>query len=214
MSVDSEGQRLLNKLEYLEMLAANAVPSSYDAQAERVLAYASDVWLSVGLKPRKLRTTDIVGCYQHGARLMFHVKAFPRKRRETKLVIVSNPTNSEFLGHILIDLAAEYSAPSLICPSCDFEGDPDPEDLESLLVQIEPDDDDPFAIFETGDGTYIQTLCMDEGYVLEYQLVNTFSHYETPELVTFDEVVAAFSSYGFGGTEWLQSFEWQQQELP
>tara|TARA_R110002073_G_scaffold336557_1_gene535415 strand:+ start:9732 stop:10376 length:645 start_codon:yes stop_codon:yes gene_type:complete len=213
MNTEGTGERLLNKLAYLELLTGKGEPCSYDSDIERVLSYAENVWPSLDLKARKLRKSDVVGCYKHGAVLMFHIKAFPRKRPETNLVLISDFGASEFLGHILIDLAAEYSTPHLECPSSDYEGKLQPEELESLLAEIEPDDDDPFAILATGDGTYIQTLCTDEGYLLEYQLVNTSSHYETSGPVTFEEVVAAFTSYGFEGTEWLRAFDWQKQEL-
>lgn len=213
MNIDSSEERLLGKLAYLELLTGKGEPSSFDSDIERVLSYAENVWDSLDLKPRKLRKSDVVGCYKHGEMLMFHIKAFPRKRPETNLVLISKRGASEFLGHILIDLAAEYSTPHLECPSSDYEGAPQAEELASLLAEIEPDDDDPFAILATGDGTYLQTLCTDEGYLLEYQLVNTSSHYETSSPVTFEEVVAAFTSFGFEGTEWLRDFDWQRQEL-
>ena len=64
-----------------------------------------------------------------------------------------------------------------------------------------------------GDGTFMQTLKTDDGFVLEHQLVNTACHYEIPEFATADQVVAAIVSYAFGNNEWLESFAWQLQQL-
>lgn len=112
-----------------------------------------------------------------------------------------------------MDLLAEQADPFLNCPSAGFLAVPRPNDIASRLSQITPDDDNPFAILSTGDGTYIQTYCTDDGYVLEHQLVNTSSHYETPELVSLEEVVNAFRSYAFGNNEWLKEFDWRRQNL-
>lgn len=211
--MSSEEPRLLTKLEYLRLLSNAASAISVDQAAEQILVYAADVWQSAGLKQRKLRNADIIASYRHGARHLFHLKAYPRKQRDIVMVIVFDPDVSEVFGHILIDLAAEYSTPRLDCPSSEYEGNPTIDEIEALLAQISPDDDDPFAIMETGDGTYLQTLCGDDGYVLEHQLVNTSNHYETINLATFEQVVEAFRSYGFGGTDWLESFDWRRQDL-
>lgn len=213
MSVEGKEQRLLNKLEYLSLLTKNPATVSHQSYAEQVVTYASTAWPGLELKKRKLRNSDIIGCYRHRAVQVFHVKAFPRKRPETNVVIVFEPSTSEFIGHILIDLAAEHSTPRLDCPSSEYEGNPQPDEIESLLAQITPDDDNPFAIMETGEGSYIQTLCTDDGYLLEYQLVNASSHYETSTPLSFEEVVDCFVSYGFEGNQWLESFTWQRQRL-
>ncbi len=177
--------QLLDKLQYLRMLreGAEKVTPKPEATA-RVLEYATHVWPSLDLKKRILKTTDIV---------------------------VTNDDHIE--GHILIDLAAEYSEPFLNCPSFEFEGTPTPDDLKSLIPQIHPNDDNPFAILMLGDGTFMQTLRTDDGFVLEYQLVNTKCHFEIPERATAGQVVAAMVSYAFGKNEWLESFDWQLQEL-
>jgi hypothetical protein len=211
--MSSEEPRLLTKLEYLRLLSNAASPISAAQTAEQILGYAAEVWQSVGLKQRKLRNADIIASYRDGARHLFHLKAYPRKQPDTVMVIVFDPTVSEVFGHILIDLGAENSTPRLDCPSSEYEGNPTIDEIESLLAQIHPDDDDPFAIMETGDGTYLQTLRGDDGYVLEHQLVNTSNHYETINLATFEQVVEAFRAYGFGGTDWLESFDWRRQDL-
>ena len=65
-----------------------------------------------------------------------------------------------------------------------------PGQLEELLPALEQELqelgelDEPFAIIEKADGTYMQTMVdPDDGWVLEYQLVNTSSHYEVYDLL-------------------------------
>lgn len=110
--------------------------------------------------------------------------------------------------------AAEYSEPYLDCPSFGFADVPDAKDIQRLIPQIHPDDDNPFAILSVGEGTFMQTLWTDDGFILEHQLVNTSSHYEIPELASADQVVSAMVPYAFGkNEEWLESFAWRRQEL-
>ena len=204
--------QLLDKLQYLRMMGdpAEKISPTTDALVS-VLDYASRVWPKLDLKKRKLKTSDIAVVYQHGDRTFNHIKAFPRKMQDTFVIVVTNQNDIE--GHILIDLAAEYSQPFLDCPSSDFEGLPTPDDLKSLIPQIPPDDDNPFAILILGEGTFMQTLSTDEGFLLEHQLVNTSCHYEIPEFASADHVVNAMVSYAFGKNEWLESFDWELQEL-
>ena len=84
---------------------------------------------------------------------------------------------------------------------------------QGMIAQINPDEDNPFAILELGDGTYMQTFRTHDGFHLEHQLVNAAGHYEISGLATADQVVAAFVSYAFGKNEWLENFTWQLQQL-
>jgi hypothetical protein len=167
------------------------------------------------LKARKLAAKDLAAAYRHGATgcTCFHVKAFPRRAPDTVVIVVADPDGRNAQGHILIDLAADYSQPFFECPSFDFEDVPTTNDIRSLIPAINPDDDNPFAILTLSDGTYMQTLRMPEGFVLEHQLVNTSSHYEIPDVATAGEVVKAMESYAFGNNEWLEMFDWRRQKL-
>jgi hypothetical protein len=167
------------------------------------------------LKVRRLAAKDLAAAYHHGAGgcALFHVKAFPRKMPDTFVIVAADPDGRNAKGHILIDLAADYSQPFLECPAFDFEAVPTPDDIRSLVPAIEPDDDNPFAILSRGEGTYMQTLRMPDGFVLEHQLVNTSSHYEIPDYATAEEVVEAMVSYAFGNNEWLEMFDWRRQVL-
>lgn len=205
---------LLDKLQYLRLMgdgpATKVTPTAYEV--DRVLAYAADVFSDLELKSRNLNAADVAAVYRRGDRTFCHVKAFPRKMPDTFVIAVTE--DETILGHILIDLAAEYSEPYLDCPSFGFSGVPDATDIEQLIPGIRPTDDNPFAILSTSDGTYMQTLRTEDGYVLEHQLVNTSSHYETPEPASADEVVAAMVAYAFGENEdWLEAFAWRRQVL-
>ena len=206
--------KLLDKLQYLSLMAENATEihtPSADAM-DRVLQYATDVFPTLQLKLRDLKAKDVVAVFEHGDKTMYHVKAYPRKMPDTHVIVVMS--GEAVCGHILIDLAAEYAAPYFECPALEVEGELDAADVQRLLPQIRADEDNPFAVLGLADGTYMQTYRTDEGFYLEYQLVNTSSHYEIPELATCEEVVSAMLAYGFGkDKDWLTAFDWQRQNL-
>jgi len=204
--------QLLDKLQYLGLMGPvpGTVVSPTSQTVDRVFAYATTVFPNLQLKHRKLKTDDLASVFQHGEHTFFHVKAFPRTMKDTFVVVVAKDTT--FVGHILIDLAAEYSQPYLNCPSFDFSDAPDAKDIERMIPQIRPDHSDPFAILSLADGTFMQTLRTEDGFVLEHQLVNTSSHYEIPKLATSHQVVKAMVAYAFGNDEeWLRAFAWQRQ---
>lgn len=204
--------KLLNKREYLKLLSDSSVEITPDGSVvEAVLDYANSVFPFVGLTSRKLKPSDVRYTVQNGKRQLCHVRAFARKRPDTFLIVVVGPKKIE--GHILIDLAAEYSAPHLACIATGYQGTPDRKTLEQQIRSIDPDQDNPFAILSTGEGTYMQTYREEKGFILEYQLVNTSSHYEIPKRATEDQVVAAMLSYAFGKYEWLDAFPWRRQKL-
>lgn len=204
--------KLLNKLQYLKLLSGKGEKIQPDDESvNEVLAYAAEIFPDMQLKSRVLKAKDIAVVYRFGKRLLFHVKAYSRKAPDTFLVVIKGAKKIE--GHILIDLAAEYSQPFLNCVATGYEGFPDKVSLEEQIRMIEPDMDNPFAILLTGDGTYLQTFRDADGFVLEYQMVNTSSHYETPKRVSEDDVVEAMLSYAFGKNEWLEAFKWRRMIL-
>ncbi len=202
--------RLLTKLDYRNLLAGGT-PIVATPNHEVALAYARELWPSLEIGKRILSKKDVVLCHKHGDVVLTHVRAYARKQPHVVLVLAE--TGGELSGHILVDLASDDAEPHLICPSVEHDGATSPEQLSEFLAKISSDEDDPFAILETGDGTYIQTLNTGDGFVLEYQLVSTACHYETPELVSLEEAVAALISFGWGNHEWLTDFAWQRQDL-
>lgn len=203
--------RLFTQLEYMELLTKNATKVVLEALGHAAaLDYAGEVWNSLELPTRALKNKDVSAVFQHGKLQMIHIKAFSRKMPDTFVIVIAG---KEIEGHILIDLAAEYSEPSLFCPSCDFDGLVKLHQIESMIKKIQPEDQDPFAVLQLADGTYMQTYRESDGFCLEYQLVNTSSHYTVPELVTQSKVISAMKSYASGDRKWMSSFAWEKQDL-
>lgn len=210
--------QLLDKLAYLRLLESKSSKDSLEEVVpapgivDEVLSYAEDIFPIFQLKHRKVKHRDLVTTFENESYSFFHIKAYPRKMKETFVIVVSE--QQKFIGHILIDLGAEYSQPFLDCPSFDFAGIPSADDLEGMIPQIAPDDDNPFAILIAGKGTFMQTFRTDDGFILEHQMVNTSSHYEVSTLLPADQVVRAMKSYSFGDDKyWLESLSWQRQTL-
>src|SRR5262245_58070052 len=120
------------------MTPSPAKTSPADDVAARVLEYASAAWVPMHLKQRPLKASDIEVVFEHGDNMFFHIKAHPRKLPDTFLIVILQ-SNNRFHGHILIDLATEYSDPFLDCPALQFEGVPQPKDIKSLIPRITPD---------------------------------------------------------------------------
>lgn len=71
-----------------------------------------------------------------------------------------------------------------------------------------------FAILESSEQTYIQTLFTQEGFVLQYQDGNTEHHFESVRgNLTAGEVIEAFGAYLDRNPAWRFPFEWQQVEV-
>ena len=210
---ESFAMPLLDKLTYLRLMTVGAhkiQPTEVESSA--VLRSVEALLQGLGLKPRTLKPADIVVVYQHGANRFFHLKAFPRRQPNTFVIFIVRP-DAQPEGHILLDLVAEYAAARLDAPSADWDDRATAEAIESAIHHIAPDDDNPFAILSMADGTFLQTLCTDDGFLLEYQLVNTANHYKATRTLTASEVVAAMKSSAFGKEEWMESVTWQHEHL-
>lgn len=206
---------LLNKLQYKQILSSGAAQkrTASDAQIDRVLKYASKLFPKLELKARNLTPKDVSVVYQFGEHSLFHVRAFPRKQPDTFLIIVTDEKDKP-TDHILFDIAAEYAEKHLDAPQFGFLESATKEDIRRVITGIDPDLDNPFAILGiTEGGTYIQTYRETDGFMLEYQLVNTSSHYSVDKLLSAEQVVDAMNSYSFGQDEWLEAFEWQHARL-
>lgn len=205
---------LLNKLAYKTLLTGDAIKRSQDElPLKRILKYAEDLLEELQLEPRKLQTVDAEVTYQFGPRTLCHVRAFPKQGVDIYLIVVLDG-NDQPTDHILIDLGAEYQPLSLEGPQFGFFSAATEEDVKTVIPEIDPNIDNPFAVLASPDsGTYIQTYREKEGFALEYQLVNTSSHYQVPHLLSAKEVVNAMLSYGWGNDEWLSMFDWAHMEL-
>lgn len=205
---------LLDKLGYKKLLTSDAIQRSQDElPLNRVLKYAESLLPELGLEPRKLKPTDAEVTYQFGSRALCHIKAFPDPGVDIYLIVVLDDRDQP-TDHILIDLGAEYQPLSLEGPQFGFINVATEDDIKTLIPEIDPDIDNPFAVLASpSGGTYIQTYREKQGFALEYQMVNTSSHYQVPLLLSAEDVVNAMLSYGWGNDEWLSMFDWKKLDL-
>jgi hypothetical protein len=206
---------LLNKLQYKRILREGQPQkrTTTDDQCERVLKYATKLFPKLDLTARSLTPKDITVVYQFGECSLFHVRAYLRKKPDTFVIVVTDAKDKP-TDHILIDLAAEYAELQLDAPQFGFFESATKDDIRRVITGIDPNESNPFAILAIAEGgTYIQTYREPDGFALEYQLVNTSSHYSVASLLSAEQVVDAMTSYASGKDEWLEAFEWQQEKL-
>ena len=206
---------LLDKLQYKLILKSGVSQkrTASDAQIDRVLKYATKLLPKLELKARSLTPKDVSVVYQFGQHSLIHVRAYARKQPNTFLIVVTDEKDKP-TDQILIDIAAEYAELQLDAPQFGFFKSATQEDIRRVITGIDSDEDDPFAVLGIAEGgTYIQTYREHDGFVLEYQLVNTSSHYRVPSLLSAEQVVDAMISYAFGKDEWLEALEWQHVKL-
>ena len=84
---------------------------------------------------------------------------------------------------------------------------------EALIIsslQALNGDDDSFLILSKDEMSYIQTCKKNDGhYVLEYQGGSLEEHYECAnDMLNFQKVSMAFTSYLKGSDEWKTSLRW------
>lgn len=72
-------------------------------------------------------------------------------------------------------------------------------------------EDDSFLILSKDEMSYIQTCKTSDGhYVMEYQEGSLEDHYEcADDILNFQKVSLAFTSYFNGSDEWKTSLQWQ-----
>jgi hypothetical protein len=85
---------------------------------------------------------------------------------------------------------------------------------EALIIrslQALDREDDSFLILSKDEMSYIQTCRESDGhYILEYQEGSLADHYEcADEMLNFQKVSMAFTSYLNGTDEWKTSLMWQ-----
>lgn len=85
---------------------------------------------------------------------------------------------------------------------------------EALIIgslQALNGDDDSFLILSKDEMNYIQTCKASDGcYLLEYQAGSLAEHYEcADEMLSFQKVLTAFTSYLNGTDEWKTLLMWQ-----
>lgn len=205
---------LLDKLAYKKLLVGKAIKRDHaEIPWNRVIEFVESLVEELQLDRDSFDLRDASIAYQFGPNTLCHVRAVPDERTNVFVIVILNE-NDQLTDHILIDLGAEYAPIALDGPQIGYLPDVTEDDIKNLIPEIDPDEDNPFAVFGPPDsGTYMQTFREVDGFVLEYQLVNVSSHYRVPELLTAEQVVDAMLSYGWGRDEWLSMFTWERMEL-
>ena len=99
------------------------------------------------------------------------------------LILITPADTVEPEAYLLFDIGAEYRELTLTCPTLQLEDAVSDALIEESIRNL-PGREDPFAILDAGEGTYLQTFAEEEeGFHIEHQLVSTASHYALPELV-------------------------------
>lgn len=202
--------RLLQIQEYLAMLDGGAeTAEADDALTTAALAAAESLWPTLQLSawsdlPRTVET--VARCVNTGVRLA-HVTA---DWMNCYLILVFPPEGDQTDSYILFDIGAEYSEITFECPAFGIKSPVSEEMIEEYVPRLQQTDNDPFAILDLGNGSYMQTLADPAGYFVEYQLVSLASHYTLPAPVDAETVVSLFKSYAFGKKEWARTHQWNK----
>ena len=90
-----------------------------------------------------------------------------------------------------------------------------PESILQVIVSLpEQAEGCRFAIFEQDDMTYMQTLCTQQGFHLEYQEGNAAEHFHCKrEDLTAQEIVEILNDYLAGDIFWKRRFEFECRDL-
>jgi len=207
--------RHLQLHEYLEYLDGGVVTiGTTPALSASALRIAEEIWPTLRIAewsahPREVVT--VARCESSGKR-MVHVGA---NWQNCFLILVFAPEQDEANEFILFDVGAEYSEASLFSPALDVDGMATATLIEETVAKLKQLNEDPFAVLEVGNGTYMQTLydSEKEGFVVEHQLVSVAAHYKLPELVDANTVVKLFLSYAFEKKEWARDHTWEHIDL-
>lgn len=88
---------------------------------------------------------------------------------------------------------------------------------EQILTGLDSIDGDEcnFAILSSDDMTYVQTAGDPAiGFVLEYQKGSLAKHYRVKnQELSLDEIKKAFIAYSKGDVSWIDTYEWEKENL-
>jgi hypothetical protein len=203
--------KLLQLHELLRFLHAGTEPHRLSQnELDRCMSAAQEIWPDTGLLPWESapRTVAYAWKSNDGRHSAAHISA---DRENCFLIVVLSEGHAS--SYILFDIGAEYTQAEYICPLIGYQG---PAEQDVILKSIPNlrDHEDPFAILEVGDGTYLQARQYRNGtYQLEHQLVTTKFHYRAVGEINTSEVCDAFISYAFGKKEWATDVTWERVEL-
>ena len=204
--------RQLQLHEYLALLDEGADTQPINDSLSKVyLGQAQTIWpqLQIGSWEHRDRRVEYVARCHASEKLLVHVSA---DWKDCFLILVVPPRQLQAEAFLLFDIGAEYSEVRFVCPAFDLDDIADEETIKRCLPQLHGARD-PFAILETGNGTYMQARAVGGMFNVEHQLVSLASHYRLEGRVSSDIVVSLFLSYAFGKKEWARDFKWESMDL-
>jgi len=90
-----------------------------------------------------------------------------------------------------------------------------PESISSVVASLhEQAEGCRFAILQQDEQAYMQTLCTEKGFHLEYQEGDISAHYHcVREDLSVQEIVETLSDYLAGDQFWKSRFEFEKRDL-
>lgn len=90
-----------------------------------------------------------------------------------------------------------------------------PESILSIVASLpEQSEGCRFAILQRDKQTYMQTLCTQKGFHLEYQEGDISAHYHcVREDITAQEIIETLNDYLAGDQLWKRRFEFEKRDL-
>ena len=86
----------------------------------------------------------------------------------------------------------------------------------ALIAKVVPElagREDPFAILEQGELTYMQVLWTAEGYDLEYQERDIMHHFRVAKPISAPEAILALQEYLTGDETWKHRLEFVRKDI-
>jgi hypothetical protein len=214
--------RLLQLHEYVALLDGGTDKHPIgDDVSKACLSQAESIWpqLRMSSWTDRPRTIEYVARCRVTGRLLVHVSS---DWKDCFLILVVPPHHLpphhlpphhlETEGYLLFDIGAEYREARLVCPAFGLDHVANESEIRGTIPLL-PGASDPFAILETGEGTYMQTYAEGGMFDVEHQLVSLASHYRLTRRVSAEVVVSLFLSYAFGRKEWASEYVWEKMEL-
>jgi hypothetical protein len=100
----------------------------------------------------------------------------------------------------------------IIAPTLNKELDATPEIIAEVIPLLNGKDN-PFAILQQTELTYMQTLWTPNGYDIEYQEQNVMHHYQLKKLINEQKAISIFQSYLLGEDDWKLEFEFMKKNI-
>lgn len=100
----------------------------------------------------------------------------------------------------------------IISPTLDREELATKENIQDIIRLIEGKND-PFAILQKNELTFMQVLWTHDGYILEYQENSILNHYRVKELISQEDAIWSLQSYLKGEVYWKAKFDFEKIEI-